>query len=165
MPAAGGAHHLGSNHPVGRVALFLDRVLARRRGKRGPAATRVVLGRGTEELGATPGAAVGPRLEHVVVLAAERRLGSLLTQDAELLGRQLPAPLLLGLLDLLHAPPSLERSGRYVLLPGYSGIQARPRLTTRLLRPPLDGALGSGARRRDSARRDGGPLSPRPRVG
>ena len=51
---------------------------------------------------AAAGAPVRPGLEDVVVLPAERRLGPLVAEDPILLGRQLLAPLLLGLLDLSH---------------------------------------------------------------
>src|SRR5205823_14760684 len=54
--------------------------------------------------GPAAGAAVRARLEDVVVLAAERRLRTLLAQHLVLLGRQLLPPLLLGLLDLRHEP-------------------------------------------------------------
>src|SRR5436853_5455178 len=102
VAAATRAQHLGADHPVRRVDLLVHGVLAGRSGEGGPAAARVVLRVGVEQLRAAAGAAVGARLEGVVVLAAERRLRSLLAQDAVLLGRQLFAPLLLGLLDLRH---------------------------------------------------------------
>src|SRR5205085_7949997 len=91
------------HHPVGRVGLLLDSVVTRGRREGRPAAARVVLRVGVEQLRAAPGAAVAARLEDVIVLATKRRLGSLLPQDAVLLGRQLLAPLLLGLLDFAHA--------------------------------------------------------------
>src|SRR5205823_13134791 len=53
-----------------------------------------------EELGSAAGAAIDAGLEDVVVLAAERPLGSLLAEDVELLRRQLAPPLLLGLSHL-----------------------------------------------------------------
>ena len=100
VAAAGRAQHFRTHHPVGRVGLLVDRLLAGRRRESGPAATGVVLRVGLEQLGPAAGTAVRARLEHVVVLAAERRLGSLLAQHLVLLGRQLFAPRLLGLLDL-----------------------------------------------------------------
>src|SRR5207248_3350379 len=43
VAAAVGAHDLGANHAEGRVSLLVDRLLARRRVERGPAAAGVVL--------------------------------------------------------------------------------------------------------------------------
>ena len=43
VAAAVGAQHLGADHAVARVGLLVDRVLARRRGERGPAAAGVEL--------------------------------------------------------------------------------------------------------------------------
>ena len=79
------AHSTGAHHPVGRRT-FVDRVLPMAAGTR-PAAPRVVLRVG---LKARPRRSGRCRLEDVVVLAAERRLGSLPAQDAVLLGRQRP---------------------------------------------------------------------------
>src|ERR687887_1348912 len=97
MALARGAQHLGPAHEEAPVVLGLERVPARRLVEGRPAAAGVVLRVRAEELGAAAGAAVDARLEHVVVLAAERPLGSLLAQDVELLRRQLAPPLLLGL--------------------------------------------------------------------
>ena len=105
VAAARGAHHLGAHHPVARIGLLVDRILARRRVERRPAAARVVLRVGGEELRAAAGAAVGARLEDVVVLAGERRLGALLAQYAVCLGVELRAPLGLGLDDLANRSP------------------------------------------------------------
>src|SRR6266511_2367443 len=95
MAAAARARDLCADHPVARVGLLLDRLLARRSKERRPAAPRVVLRGRAEELGPASGADVGPRLEDVVVLAGERPLRALLPED----------PVLLGLLDLGHLPP------------------------------------------------------------
>src|ERR1700756_522819 len=103
MAAAFRAHDLGPHHPVARVRLLLDRLAARRRRERRPAAARVVLRVRLEQLGPAARAAVRPGLEDVVVLAREWRLCSLAAEDVVLLGRQLGAPLRLGLLDLWHA--------------------------------------------------------------
>src|SRR5260221_6552177 len=97
MAAARGAHLLSANHPVARVVLLVDRLLARRRGERGPAAAGVVLGLRAEELGATARTRIGAGLENVVVLTRERRFRPLLAQDAVLLGIELCAPLRIGL--------------------------------------------------------------------
>src|SRR5438128_2073069 len=102
VAAAVGAEHLCSHHPVARVGLLVHGLAGRGCGERGPAAAGVVLRLGVEQLGSAARAAVCPRLEDVVVLAAERRLRPLLAQDAVLLGRQFLAPFLLGLLDLRH---------------------------------------------------------------
>src|SRR5207237_3590023 len=111
-----GGRGRGAGRAVRRVRLLLERVVARRRGERGPAAAPVVLRVRPEQLRAAPGAAVRPRLERVVVLAAKRPLRSLLAQDAELLGAELLAPLRLCLRDLLHAQWS---SRRPVSLPAF----------------------------------------------
>src|SRR4051812_12574466 len=113
MTAAGGAEHLGALHAEGRVGLLLDRLRVGRRRERGPAAAGVVLGVRLEELGAATGALVGARLEAVVVLTSERPLGSLLPQNAVLLGAQLGPPLLFGFLDLGHVEQSCKSSVRY----------------------------------------------------
>src|SRR5438477_6125941 len=107
MAAAIRAHDLGPHHSEGRIALLVDRLVARRRGEGRPAAARVVLGLGAEELGAAARAAVRARLEHVVVLARERRFRPLFAEDAVLLGVELRAPLRLGLLDFRHHTPSI----------------------------------------------------------
>ena len=115
VTAARGAHDLGANHPVSRVGLLVDRVLAGRRVEGRPAAARVVLRLRAEDLGPATGAAIRARLEDVVVLAGERRLGALLPQDAVLLGGELGPPLLFCFLDLLHALQSCGPAIRYRL--------------------------------------------------
>src|SRR2546427_5322007 len=74
------AHHLGPDHPEGRVGLFVDRLRACRGGEGRPSAAGVVLRFRAEELGATARAAIGAGLEGVVVLAGERSLGPLLPE-------------------------------------------------------------------------------------
>ena len=54
VAAAGRAQDLGAHHPVGRVGLLVDRLLAGRRGERGPAAAGVVLRVGVEQLAPQP---------------------------------------------------------------------------------------------------------------
>ena len=100
VAAAVRTQDLRPDHPVARVRLLLDRLLGRRCEERRPAAPGVVLRLRAEELSAAAGADVLPRLEDVVVLARERRLGALLAQDVVLLGRELGPPLAIGLLDL-----------------------------------------------------------------
>src|SRR4051812_49611721 len=110
MSAAVRAHDLGADHPEGHVAVLVDRVPARRRVERRPAAAGVVFRLGLEELGAAAGAAVRAVLEDVVVLARERPLCSLLPQDAVLVRAELQAPFLLGLLNFRHHAPSIAVS-------------------------------------------------------
>src|SRR5438128_7557397 len=107
MPAAIRAHDLRAHHSECRIALLVDRLLARRRGEGRPAAAGVVLGLGAEELGAAAGTAVGAGLEHVVVFARERRFRPLFAEDAVLLGAELRTPLRVGLLDFRHHTPSI----------------------------------------------------------
>src|SRR5207237_651174 len=102
VAAAARAQHRWAHHAVARVGLLLHRVLAGRGGEGRPAAAGVVLRVGVEQLRTAAGAPVRPGLEDVVVLSAERRLGPLVAEDPILLGGQLLAPLLLGLLDLCH---------------------------------------------------------------
>src|SRR5437016_3728740 len=98
MPAAARAEHLGADHPVADVSLFLDR----RRIERGPTATRVVLRLRSEQLRSATRAPVGAGLEGEVVLPGERGLGSLFAQNPVLLRRQLATPLLLCFLNFRH---------------------------------------------------------------
>src|SRR2546430_1564982 len=146
VAAARRAQHLGAHHAVTCVGLLLHGLLARRRGERGPAAAGVVLCIRVEQLRAAAGAAVGARLEDMVVLPAERRLGALLAQDAVLLGRQLRAPLLLSLLDVCHAPSvpgaGCSRTGQARSCCGRRGRAAATR---------------EAARRRAAPARRGGP--------
>src|SRR5205085_410651 len=96
--------------------------------ERRPAAPGVVLCLGGEELGAAAGAAVRPVLEDVVVLAAERPLRALVAEHVVLLARQLGPPLLLGLLDLRHVPPSCSSGMTVSRTTGAlrRGVAARP---------------------------------------
>src|SRR5919198_4419541 len=111
MALARGAQHLGPAHEEAPVLLGLDRALARRLVEGRPAAAGVVLRLGAEELRAAAGAPVDARLEHVVVLAAERPLGSLLPEDAVLLRRQVAPPLRLRLPHLCrHECPFFDSS-------------------------------------------------------
>src|SRR5204863_10061494 len=89
---------------------------AGRSGEGRPAAAGVVLRVGVEQLRTAAGAPVRPGLEDEVVLPAERRLGPLVAEDPILLGRQLLARLLLGLLDLYHE----------ISLVGLGGFGGRP---------------------------------------
>src|SRR5690242_17227404 len=104
VAAAVRAHHLGADHAEAHVRLLVDRLAARRRVERGPAAAGVVLRLRLEQRRAAACADVRPVVEHVVVLARERPLGALLAENAVLLRRQLFAPLRFGLLDWTHGP-------------------------------------------------------------
>src|SRR6266566_778420 len=102
VAAAIRAHHLGAHHPVPGIGLLVDRLLGGRCVEGRPAAARVVLRLGAEELGAAARAAIRAWLEGLVVFTRKRRLGTLFAQDAVPLRIQLRAPLLLGLLDFRH---------------------------------------------------------------
>src|SRR4051794_10176554 len=69
VAAAAGTQHLGALHEEAAVGLLVDRLFGGGRRESGPAAARVVLGVGGEELRAAAGAHVRARLERVVVLA------------------------------------------------------------------------------------------------
>src|SRR5262249_38617119 len=66
-----------------------------------PAGAAVELVLGAEELGAAASADEAARLVVVPERSGEGRLGALLAQNAELLGRQLAAPLFLGLANAI----------------------------------------------------------------
>src|SRR5438270_2569365 len=130
-----GAEHLGPAHEEAPVLLGLDRVLARRLVERGPAAAGVVLRVRAEELRTAAGTPVDARLEHVVVLAAERPLGSLLPEDVELLRRQVAPPLRLRLPHLCrHLLPFF----RFLASVSQTAFSLRPtRARAAWLRPPF----------------------------
>src|SRR4051812_44236965 len=100
MSAAALADDLGPAHPVRRVVPDLDRLGELRLGEARPARAGVELRLGVEQLRAAGGAAVDAVLVVVPVLAGERALGALLAQHLVLLGRELLAPLGVGLLNL-----------------------------------------------------------------
>src|SRR5919197_1542251 len=156
MALARGAQHLGPAHEEAPVLLGLDRILARRLVERRPAAAGVVLRLRAEELGAAAGAPVDARLEHVVVLAAERPLGSLLPEDVELLRRQVTPPLRLRLSHLCrHVRPFFRFLAS---VSQKAGSLRAARRESRLRRPS---APRAGAARPRAARRSdrGGPRS------
>src|SRR5262245_18657989 len=105
VPATRCAHDLGAHHAVARVDLLVDRSLACGFVERRPAAARVELRLRDEELGPAAGAAVGARLEDVVVLTRERRLGSLVPQNPVLLRIERGPPLGVGLDNLAQLTP------------------------------------------------------------
>src|SRR5438067_10537580 len=93
--------HPDRSHPVARVALGGDGAAVGRAREPRPAGAAVELGLGAEELGAAAGAEEAAGLVVVPERAGEGALGALLTENAVLLGRQLAAPLLVGLLYAL----------------------------------------------------------------
>src|SRR5260370_2817478 len=79
----------------------------------GPAAAALELLLGAKELGAAARAKVAAGLVVVPESAGKRTLGGLLPKHAILLGRQLAAPLLVALLDLLvHVQPQRAPSSQ-----------------------------------------------------
>src|SRR6185295_18671954 len=86
----------------GVVGLRLDRLAARRLVEARPAAARLVLRVGDEELGAAARTAVDAVGLRVVEHARPGALGALLAEHVVLLGRQLATPLLVSLLNLLR---------------------------------------------------------------
>src|SRR6267143_2539814 len=101
MSAAPAAVHLHALHAVARIALRGDRagVGGAREARPPGAALELVVG--AEQLGAAARAHEAPGLVIVPQRSAEGALGPLLAEHAVLLQRQLAAPLLLALLDLL----------------------------------------------------------------
>src|SRR5918994_625837 len=104
VAAAGRAHDLRARHPVARVRLGDDAVEGGRLEEARPAAARLELRVGAEELRAAARAAVDAVSVLVPVGARERALRPLVAEDLVLLGAQTLAPLRVGQLDLLgHA--------------------------------------------------------------
>src|SRR4051794_3281194 len=101
VAAAVAAGDLGAAHEQRVVRARLDRGGDGWLGEARPAGAGVELRRGREQLGAAARAAVHAVLLDVPVLAGERALGAALAQHLVLLGRELLAPLLVGLVDLL----------------------------------------------------------------
>src|SRR5581483_376330 len=99
--AAARAVDLGPAHSVARVLLGLDGARRRRLPEARPARPRVELLTGREELRAARGAEILARLVVVPVAPGEGALRALLPADGVLLGRQLRAPLLVRLDDLV----------------------------------------------------------------
>ena len=100
VAAAGGARDLGACHPVAGVRLRDDAVERRRLVEARPAAARLELRVGAEELRAAAGAAVHTVAVLVPVCARESTFRSLLAENLVLLGREALTPLLLGQLCL-----------------------------------------------------------------
>ena len=96
------AGDLGPGHEERLVLVQLHGAGHRGLGEAGPAGTRVELGVRAEQLIAAGPAAVHPVGLGVRVGAGEGRLSALLAQDVKALGRQLLAPLLIGLIKLGH---------------------------------------------------------------
>src|SRR5436190_22571388 len=111
VTAAVAADDLGALHEVAVVGTQLDRLGDSRLGEARPAGARVELRVGIEELRAAGCAAVVAGLLVVGVLAREGRLGARPAQHLVLRGRQLLAPLAIGLDDawLAHARGSSSK--------------------------------------------------------
>src|SRR5260370_25682920 len=105
--------HLDALHPVADVALGGDGAWVGGSREAGPAAAALELLLGAKELGAAARAKVAAGLVVVPERAGERALGGLLPKHAILLGRQLAAPLLVALLDLVvHVQPQRAPSSQ-----------------------------------------------------
>src|SRR5579875_2980740 len=102
MAAAAPATDLGADHAEAVVLDQLDGLGHRRLREARPPAARLELGVGTEQDVAARRAAVGPVVVVVHVLPRPRTLGAGLPQHLVLLRREHGAPLLVGLVDLLH---------------------------------------------------------------
>src|SRR4051794_13446940 len=111
MPPALRAVHLHALHSVGRIAVRGNRTRIGGLREARPAAPALELLLGTEQLRAAAGAEVAPGPVIVPERSGECPLGALLAQDPVLLGRQLSAPLLVGLLDAIsHDRADCKRS-------------------------------------------------------
>src|SRR3954454_3615180 len=110
VAATAGAGDLGADHPVGAVLMQLERLGVGGMGEARPAAARVELVVGAEDLGVAARAAEHPGGLVVGVLAGERGLGGLAPQNGGGVGRELLPPLVLGLDHFLHGSfvPSLR---------------------------------------------------------
>src|SRR5271156_984591 len=100
MGAAAAAHHFGPAHAVGVVRRRRNVALIEGSVEAGPAAARVILAIGFEQLIAATYAEVQALVMQVPVLAGEGALRAFFASDFELLGGQELAPLLVGLFDL-----------------------------------------------------------------
>src|SRR4051794_20927119 len=101
MAAAFGAEHLGAEHAVADVPLLVDMAIDRGLGEARPAAAGIELGVGLEQRVAAAGAEIGAGAVVVLILTGEGTLGRLLAQHRVLHRRQLAAPLLFALDDLV----------------------------------------------------------------
>src|SRR3954469_8603068 len=101
MAAALGAQHLGADHAVTDVPLLIDMALGGGLGEARPAAAGIELRVGLEQHIAAAGAGIGTGAVVVLIFAGEGTLGRLLAQHRVLHRRQLVAPLLFALDDLV----------------------------------------------------------------
>src|SRR3954467_9536330 len=101
MAAALGAQHLGTDHAVADVPLLVDMALDGGLGEAGPAAAGIELRVGLEQHIAAAGAGIGAGAVVLLIFAGEGTLGRLLAQHCVLHRRQLAAPLLFALDDLV----------------------------------------------------------------
>src|SRR6185312_1767386 len=97
MAVAVGANDLDAPHPEAAVDPLDDPVARKGCEEARPAAMRIELRLAAEQFGATSAAAIHPDSLVVGVLAGERSLGGSSPEHRVLLGRQLGAPLLIGL--------------------------------------------------------------------
>src|ERR1039457_2301992 len=104
VASAAGTGDLGAHHAVAAVFDLLDVLPVQGIGEAGPAASGVELGIGGEELEAAGGAEIDAGGAGFGVLSGEWPLGTLLAQDAVLLGSERTAPLFVRLANLVHSP-------------------------------------------------------------
>src|SRR5687767_9683733 len=100
VPLAARADDLGADHAVRGVAMLLDRAVFGAHEAR-PARAAVELGTAFEQGLPAPGAGIFAGSFVLLVLAGERPLGAVLTQDLVLLRRQPLAPFGIGQVDLV----------------------------------------------------------------
>src|SRR5947207_2706226 len=113
MAAAAAAAHLGAGNDHLPILGRLDGVVVARLEEARPSRARVELCVRAEQLGAAAGAAVHTLVVGGPQLACEGALGAGPAEHPVLLGRELLAPLLLGLLDFVDLgghSPSFARS-------------------------------------------------------
>src|SRR5581483_2954048 len=103
---AAAAQHFLAHHAVAGVAPYLDVVFINRLVKARPAGAAIELGVRAEQLQAAADADVFALLVIVPVLAGESALGAVVSCDFVLLGRQLLAPLFIGLDYFVYHLPS-----------------------------------------------------------
>lgn len=96
-----GAENLGTAHKKALVRFGADVLALHRLGEARPARAGIKLGVGIEEGGTAADTGVGAWILAVVILAGESALGAFLTRNTVLLWRELLAPFLVGLTDLV----------------------------------------------------------------
>jgi len=96
---ASGTKYLYTPHAVARIRLFSYSLFRDWLVETGPAAARVKLGIGIEQLGSATGTVIDTRLMKVAINAGERVFGGSQAADLELLWIQLLFPFRLSLID------------------------------------------------------------------